>query len=813
MTSSSTPSGVPAPTDTVTLAASVAHQEPTDPVERARAMIRAAVIGDAAAQVMVVVLAFTLVDDPLIWVLWGARWVVLLGGLLALRTLDRPTGAPRGPDQALQVLSIGHVVGGIASAIVLPEYAPLVTLVMFGNLEMIVLLPRHARRPQIAIALFGCASTALLGAVVEPSLGDSVPGWLLASVFLSHLVVTGWSTAAIARGTYDELVAQRAHARRVADRLAGVTADERRRIEAALSDGVMTDLSRLDDLLVDVGRHLAAGDGHRASAVAEDGAELAQRALGDLRRVAHGIFPDTLRRHGLAPAVSALGAAAPTPWRVTSSLAPDRRFPSDVEAAAYSWVSDLISGSVSDGEVRTISLDEPHGSLHLTVAGPTGAPSPSTLDRLDAAAGRTRSDGGAAILTFGPAEPSESTAPPATVDRDVPDDSMSDTRIVERFLWWGRRLCIVGLGATSALALATRSVPLALVAATLVGTLLLVSAARRALVARRLDLMLVFVCAETCLSALVVTALVPPIASVTGLITALPLLLALPFLDRRALRAVTVMQTAVLAVVSLIGMAGTGLLAEDVPILVLAIGTPAAAVGVAALVAATLVSITDEAQAQVDRTRAALRTLVRRSDDERRRIERDLHDGAQQHVVAASMQCRALARSATTRPDDAATLVTQLRGQLREARAEVVALVAGAFPEVFAEGRLTLAVRRSAALCGLPTTVVAPIDADVPAEIALPVAYCIHEGLQNAAKHAGPEATVTVRVELADGAVHFEVADDGHGFDPADGAPAGHGLRSLSDRMEVIGGDIRLLSDGVGRGARLIGRAPVPAHR
>ncbi len=721
----------------------------------------------------------------------------------------------------MQVISLAHAAGGIGSTLILPEYAPLVMIVVFGNLAMVVLLPRRTRGPQIAITLATCAATAWAGVAVEPSLGERVPNWLLVSVFLVHLAVTSSWTAAFTRGTYDELVRQRAQTRRVAERLAAVTADERARIETALSDGVMDDLTRLDELLAELDRRLLAGDTTEAAALAERGADLAQTALVDLRRVAHGIFPDALRRYGLPTALTSLCATAAGPWRVSSSLDPGDRFTNDVEAAAYCWVGDVIapataaaaSGATSTG--GTIELERTDSALRVTVRGASGSSTAATQDRVEAAGGRSgRASDGAALLVVHLADGTATDDAGEFAEIDLADltSPATDTRVIERFLSWGHVLCLVGLAAVAVLALVTQATAVALVAVALVGTAAMIDAAKRALRRERFMTALVLVCVETCVSALVITAFVPPIASVTALITMLPQLLALPFLGRRALGAVFVVQTGVLTAVALIGMTDRGVLDQAVPFWVLASVVPFAAAGVAALVAATSVATTDEAQSEVDRTRAALRVLVRRSDDERQRIERDLHDGAQQYVVAASMQCRALARMVTRRPEDAAMIVAQIRAQLRDARSDVVALVAGAFPDVLVDQRLTRAVRHSAAMCGLPSTVEAPADADVPTEVAVAVFYCIREGLQNAAKHAGAGASVTVRLDVRDTAVHFEVVDDGQGFDiGAD--PVGHGLRSLQSRMDAVGGEIRLGSDGPGTGARLAGWAPVVGRR
>ncbi len=810
MTSSSTPPTAPVGTDTPHRATFDRVEPPVaTPSNRARSAVRGAMAGDVAVLLTVLLLGLTLVDDPLIWVLWGLRWVMVAVGLVVIQMLDRPVGDHSGVVRALQMLSVAHAIVGIGSAVILPEYAPLVMMVLFGNLVMVVLLPRQTRRPQIAIILAAGAATALVRVTVEPSLGARVPEWLLITVFFVHLLVTSERNAAFTSGTYEELVRQRAQALHVADRLAAVTADERRRIEDALSDGVMVDLSRLDELLADVDQRLAAGDATEAAALAERGADLAQSALVDLRRVAHGIFPDALRRYGLPTALSSLCSTAVGTWRIESTLGSADRFPNDVEAAAYTWIKDLVVAS-SGG---TIELERTSGLLRATVRGGSGVPTPATADRVEAAGARwSRDPDGTAVLVADVVTGGDLQEPMSNEPVEI-SGPIADSRVMERFLAWGQVLCLVGLSTIAVMALVTRSTVVALVAVALVGTAVMLETARRALRRSRFVTALVLVCVETCLSALVITALVPPIATVTALITMLPLLLALPFLRRRALRVVLVVQTAVLAVVGLLGMTSRGVLDQAIPLWVLASVVPFAAAGVAALVAATTVATTDEAQAEVDRTRAALRMLVRRSDDERQRIERDLHDGAQQYMVAASMQCRALAKVATSRPDDAAAIVSQVRSQLRDARSDVVALVAGAFPEVLADERLTRAIRRSAAVCGLPATVEAPADADVPTEVAVAVFYCIREGLQNAAKHAGAGASVTVRLEVRSDMVHFEVVDDGRGFDPTAGDPAGHGLWSLQARMESVGGEIRLGSDGPGTGARLVGHAPVDASR
>jgi signal transduction histidine kinase len=793
---------------------------------------------------VVVVLAVTVVDDPLIWALWAIRWVVFAANLGALLLIERSRLVT-----AMRLLVVGHAFGGIGSTLVLPEYAPLVMLVLFASLEMVILLPRRARAPHVWIVVVTAAVTALVAVRTETSLADSVPAWLLVAVFLGHLVGTASVATGFARGTYAELVRQDVAARELAVQLEEVTAHERRRIETALSEGVMSDLERLDDLLRETDDHLAAGALDEAAAQAASGADLAQRALAELRDVAHGIFPDSLRRYGLGTAITSMAARTGTRWRLDIDLEPGERFPPDVEAAAFAWVNDVTAPTpttngthpTQDTHAMNGTGDEP-GVLAVTRSGDdlrvvaTGTPaalSIPTRNRVAALDGWWRWDATSAEMTLPTADTPDTpdavgvlgddadadtggAAPPAASSPSRPAP-LADVRVIEQFLRSGRALTLAGLGAASALALLTRSVAVTALAISVVGTALLVGAARLALRRRRLGASLLLVCLQTCLSALVVTALVPVLAPVTALITTLPMLLALPFLSSRLLTVVTVTQTSVLGVVGVIGMLAEGLVDDDVPRWLITVGVPIAAAAVTGLVAATMLVTTDEAQRRVSRNRAALRTLVARSDAERRRIERDLHDGAQQHVVAASMQCRSLSKLAATDPRRARFVLAQLRQQLREARSDVIALVAGAFPEVLADARLATAVRRSAAMCALPTTVDVRDDSEIPAHVAVAVYYCIHEALQNAAKHAGPDATVSVRMSVDGANVHFEVRDDGRGFtnadlevrDDGDDPAPGHGIESLRQRMAAVGGAVRLTSDGPGTGAMLVGVAPL----
>ncbi|WP_051264847.1 sensor histidine kinase [Nakamurella lactea] len=209
----------------------------------------------------------------------------------------------------------------------------------------------------------------------------------------------------------------------------------------------------------------------------------------------------------------------------------------------------------------------------------------------------------------------------------------------------------------------------------------------------------------------------------------------------------------------------------------------------------------DELAALAPRLRGARRALIAAHDAERQRLERNLHDGAQQHLVAALIALQA--------PDPAAT-----RSLLTAARREIAALSIGSRPSALAGG-LAAAVRRNAALIGSSgATVRVDVDlaglagADPAALSAAEDAcyFCCTEALQNVAKHAGP-CTVTVRLDCADGDLRFSVTDDGPGIDPRS-AGTGGGLAALAQRVGRIGGWIAVES-AAARGTRIVGQLPV----
>ena len=200
--------------------------------------------------------------------------------------------------------------------------------------------------------------------------------------------------------------------------------------------------------------------------------------------------------------------------------------------------------------------------------------------------------------------------------------------------------------------------------------------------------------------------------------------------------------------------------------------------------------------------------LVAAADAERRRIERNLHDGAQQHLVALAVKVRLLEQLAERDPERARSLMNQLQDDVRSAIEELRSLAHGIYPPLLSSAGLGEAMSAACRRAPLP----ADVDADgvgrhAP-EIEAAVYFCCLEALQNAAKHAGSEATARVRIWEDAGGLLFEVSDDGAGIKPGPNGE-GAGLTNMRDRLGAVGGTLRVESDA--HGTRIHGVVPVSA--
>jgi len=223
---------------------------------------------------------------------------------------------------------------------------------------------------------------------------------------------------------------------------------------------------------------------------------------------------------------------------------------------------------------------------------------------------------------------------------------------------------------------------------------------------------------------------------------------------------------------------------------------------VSAAATATVVAVENGSlEGELQATRAA---VLEAGDAARRRIERDIHDTAQQRLVALRIQLT-LAGEEVEGAQDRARL-ERLDAEVAQAIDELRSVVHGATPEVLGRDGLAPALEAAVARSPMPVRIHAAGLTRRSAAVETAVYFCCLESLQNAAKHAGRDASVTVHVSQFQGHLGFTVEDDGVGFDP-DGVRRGAGLDNLAERLAALGGTLRIDSRP-GRGTRVTGHLP-----
>ena len=212
--------------------------------------------------------------------------------------------------------------------------------------------------------------------------------------------------------------------------------------------------------------------------------------------------------------------------------------------------------------------------------------------------------------------------------------------------------------------------------------------------------------------------------------------------------------------------------------------------------------------ASVDSSRGELRAsrarILAAADEERRRIERDLHDGGQQRLVALRIRLQLAEEMLAASPQGAREMLHRLVDDVDGVLEELRSLAAGVFPAMLAAHGLPDAVRGAAMQSPLPVHVVIKGSQRHPAEVETAAYFCCLEALQNVAKHAKGATGARVLLEL-DGDLVFEVRDDGPGFDVA--TTGTNGLLNMRDRVSALGGTLEVYSSAAS-GTRVRGRLP-----
>ena len=220
------------------------------------------------------------------------------------------------------------------------------------------------------------------------------------------------------------------------------------------------------------------------------------------------------------------------------------------------------------------------------------------------------------------------------------------------------------------------------------------------------------------------------------------------------------------------------------------------------------VRLTAELQARLVDLRASRQRLVAAQDQERRRLERDLHDGAQQQLVALAVKQRLAEGLVRKDPDKAAQMLADLQADTADALDNLRDLARGIYPPLLADRGLPAALEGHARKVHLPVTIETDGLGRYPQEVEAAVYFCCLEALQNIAKYADA-SHVSVSLSTEAGQLNFTVIDDGKGFDPGS-KPPGSGLQGMADRMEALGGMLEVHSEP-GTGTTVVGHIPAEA--
>ena len=209
--------------------------------------------------------------------------------------------------------------------------------------------------------------------------------------------------------------------------------------------------------------------------------------------------------------------------------------------------------------------------------------------------------------------------------------------------------------------------------------------------------------------------------------------------------------------------------------------------------------------ALIEDLRASRQRIVTAADQARRALERDLHDGAQQQLVALKISLGLARQVMAAASDDTAELLAQTEHQAEEALKDLRELARGIYPPLLADHGLPAALEAQARKAAVAVTIETPGINRYPQDVEAAVYFCVLEALQNVAKYA---QAPTARVTLCQDGQHltFTVADDGKGFAPAT-TPLGTGLQGISDRLAAIGGSIDITS-APGHGTQITGQVP-----
>lgn len=217
------------------------------------------------------------------------------------------------------------------------------------------------------------------------------------------------------------------------------------------------------------------------------------------------------------------------------------------------------------------------------------------------------------------------------------------------------------------------------------------------------------------------------------------------------------------------------------------------------------VRLAADLQARLDDLRAAQRRLVAAQDEERRRLERNIHDGAQQQLVALQVRLRLAAQLVDRDPARASAMIIDLQAEAGSALDDLRDLARGIYPPLLADQGLAAALDAQARRAPFPVTVHADGVERLPRAIEAAVYFSALEALQNTAKYADADRA-WVTLERDGDVLRFAVGDDGKGFDPSAGG-YGTGLQGIADRLGALDGAL-VVESAPGAGTTVRGQVP-----
>jgi signal transduction histidine kinase len=230
-----------------------------------------------------------------------------------------------------------------------------------------------------------------------------------------------------------------------------------------------------------------------------------------------------------------------------------------------------------------------------------------------------------------------------------------------------------------------------------------------------------------------------------------------------------------------------------------------------ALIALENQRLTAKVESSLREVRASRARILSSADRERRRIERDLHDGAQQRLVALRVQLELAEELVRGDPERGRKRMHELGEEVGATLEEIQALARGVYPSLLADRGLAEALGAAALRLPLAATVEPDGIERYPEDVESAVYFCCLEAMQNASKHAPDAHSVMITLDQTGDELRFEVRDDGAGFDEATASP-GAGLTNMRDRLAAVGGHVEVRSVP-GRGTVVTGSVPLDDGR